>query len=185
VPERQKSIPTEFAEATQAFQDDLAPRVAALMRPVLGNVPVSKDERRRRWWQEEKGWTPEKEQQLLASGMSREDVGLLRFPNREIDARAAGHGDVRKEAEYARDMSALGPPPPEPLEAAALALETEEEAGSQAQPSLGVEAVASAPEMAPSLTLPAELAPFDGTAEGANASERFGFSQPKPGTGGY
>jgi hypothetical protein len=152
MPEQQKAVSTRVAEALDARVKELAPRVAALMRPVLGNVTVSKDERHRRWWQEEKGWTREKEQALLASGMSREDVGLLKYPHREIDARAAGHGDVRKEAEYARDMTALGPPAPEPLEAAALALETEGEAGSPLQPSLGVEAVPPAPP-----TLPAAL----------------------------
>lgn len=131
-----KAIQTRIAERLREFKADFVPRVAELRRPVLGNVPVSKDERRRRWWQEAEGWTPEQELALLgfnpdgtprldpvtgqpAKPLSREDVGLLRWPLREIDARAAGKGDVRKEAQYAREMSDLGPPPPDTLETAA------------------------------------------------------------------
>lgn len=122
----QKSIQTRLAERLDDFVKEFAPRVAEINRPVLGNVPVKPAERQARWWQEAKGWTPEQEMALLQQGMSREDVGLLKYPNREIDARAAGRGDPRKEATYARDMSAMGPPPPEPLEAAAVAVQAPE-----------------------------------------------------------
>lgn len=140
MPERTEGLPTTFAKATQKLQDELVPRVAKLTRPVLGNEPVSKDERRRRWWQEEDGWTPEHEHMLLtglnpdgtpaldANGqprkpMTREDVGLLRFKWREIDARAAGNGDDdRLIAKYAQEMTALGPPDPDPLEQGAMAM---------------------------------------------------------------
>ena len=148
----QKAISTRIAEQVIALKGELVPKVAALRRPVLGNVPVNPEERQRRWWQQAKGWTPEKEQALLASGMTPEDIGLLKYPNREIDARAAGHGDPRKEAEYAGDMSAMGPPAPEPLEAAALATE-EAGSGPQVQPSLGRGATTPAPTMAPASPL--------------------------------
>jgi hypothetical protein len=135
--EQQKAIQTRFAERLRDFKAEFAPKVAKLNRPVLGNVPVSKDERRRRWWQQEDGWTPEHELMLLtalnpdgspiidANGrpkqpLSREDVGLLKHPYREVDAMAFGAGDERKVAAYAREMSDLGPPDPEPLELAAM-----------------------------------------------------------------
>lgn len=137
MPEQKQAIQTRFARQVKDFVKDFAPRVAVLNRPVLGNVPVSKDERRRRWWDEEDGWTPEHELMLLtalnpdgtpildANGrpkqpLSREDVGLLKYPNREVDAMAFGAGDERKAAEYAREMTDLGPPDPEPLEMAAM-----------------------------------------------------------------
>jgi hypothetical protein len=158
----EKAVSTRIAERLIELKADLVPKVAALRRPVLGNVTVSADERHRRWWQEDKGWTAEKEQMLLASGMSREDVGLLKFPNREIDARAAGHGDVRKEAEYARDMSAMGPPAPEPLEAAALAVEQPAESDTSSDrirqnPTLLPAESDTAQAMAPPPTLPSEV----------------------------
>jgi hypothetical protein len=128
-----KSLESRFAEATRDLQDTLVPMVAKLMRPVPGNVNVKPEERQRRWWQEDKGWTPEKEQQLLAGGMSPEDVGILKYPNREIDARAfGGQNDERGQAVYARDMSAMGPPPPDPLEMTAQEIQSQE-AGSQVQ----------------------------------------------------
>lgn len=131
-----KAVQTVLADRLKSFKEDFVPKVAALRRPVLGNVTVSKDERRRRWWQEEKDWTPEHELMLLTAmnpdgtplldmngqpkkPLSREDVGLLRFPNRELDAKAFGRSDPRRESEYARDMSALGPPDLGPLEQAA------------------------------------------------------------------
>ncbi len=123
MPEKPRAIQTRLAEALADFKREFPPRVAELMRPVPGNVAVSKRERQARWWQTEKGWTEEKERQLLMGGMSRQDVGLLKYPHREIDARTAGRGDKRREAEYARDMTALGPPAPEPLEQAALDVE--------------------------------------------------------------
>lgn len=153
----QQAVQTRFAERVREAVEDFAPRVAKLRRPVLGNVPVSKEERRRRWWQEDDGWSPEHERMLLtatmpgpdgvlvplldANGrpkkpMSPEDVGLLRFPYREVDAVAFGMDDDRKIAEYAQEMTALGPPDPDPLEQIAM----------QARPP---EAASSAPPMAP------------------------------------
>lgn len=150
MPER-KAIQTRIAERLAEFKADFVPRVAELRRPVLGNVTVSKDERRRRWWQEDDGWTPEREAALLAGGMSREDVGILKYPYREVDARAAGRGDPRKEALYAKEMSDLGPPEPDPLETAAQSVEAG--AGPQVQePSLAAIpsglSMPAAPEMA-------------------------------------
>lgn len=130
-----KSLQSRFAEATKDLQDALVPRVAKLMRPVPGNVNVSKQERWRRWWQEEAGWTPEHEAELLAGGMSREDVGILKYPAREIDARAfGGMNDERGQAKYAQEMTDLGPPPPDPLEQAAQQVEQPPEPAPLATP---------------------------------------------------
>lgn len=125
---RKIALQTKVAERLNERVKEIAPRVAERMRPVLGNVPVSKDERRRRWWQVADDWPTDPEGDrarqlaLLESGMTRQDVGLLKYKYREIDMKAAGDGDDdRKMAEYAREMTALGPPAPDPLEAAALA----------------------------------------------------------------
>lgn len=140
--EQSKSLPTQFAEATTKLQGELVPRIAKLMRPVLGNESVSKAERQRRWWQKDENWPTDPEedrakQLMLLTGlnpdgtpaldvngqprkpMTREDVGLLMFKWREIDARAAGNGDDdRMIAKYAAEMTAMGPPEPDPLEGA-------------------------------------------------------------------
>lgn len=158
---RTKSIQTRIAERLNDRVGDIAPRVAERMRPVLGNVPVNKDERRRRWWQVEKGWTEEKEMQLLDSGMNRQDVGLLKYPTRELDMKAAGNGDDdRAMAMYAKEMTDLGPPPPEPLEAAAQAIEEGAGATGAAGPAVG--ATMPAPTMAPPPTPPAMPMPTEG-----------------------
>jgi hypothetical protein len=126
---------TRFAEATKELQDSLVPRISKLMRPVYGNVNVKPEERQRRWWQEEKGWTPEKEMQLLIGGMTPEDVGILKYPNREIDARAfGGMNDERGQAKYAQEMSAMGPPLPDPLEQEAQRIEQPPEPATLAAP---------------------------------------------------
>jgi hypothetical protein len=141
------AIQTRFAERLREFKADFIPKVAELNRPVLGNETVSKDERRRRWWQEEDGWTPEQERMLLTATypdgspilnpqtgtpmqpLTREDVGLLRFPHREIDALASsGPNDDRAIAKYAAEMTALGPPEPDLLEQAAMAVRPPEPA---------------------------------------------------------
>lgn len=137
--EQDKSLPTRMADATVALQKELVPRIAKLMRPVAGNVKVKPEERRQRWWQVDDGWTPEKELRLLGfnpdgtplldpttgqpvKGMSRQDVGILKYPYREIDARAAaGADDDRAMAKYAKEMTDLGPPEPDPIQQAALA----------------------------------------------------------------
>ncbi len=145
MPARNTNLPEKLAEATLKLQNELVPRIAKITGPPPENVSVSKDERWRRWWQKADDW-PEKpeesrirELQLLGfnpdgtpmldpttgqpvKGMSREDVGILMYPNREIDARAAaGVDDDRAMAKYAKEMTDLGPPPPDPLEQAALA----------------------------------------------------------------
>lgn len=129
----------QIADRVEPFLDEVATHVAKMQRPVAGNERVGPTERQQRWWQEEDGWTPEKTWFLLGfepdgvtarldpqtgqpvKGMSREDVGLLRYPYREIDMRAASDDgdDDEAMAKYARDMTALGPPPPDPLEVAA------------------------------------------------------------------
>ena len=130
----------------------------------------SKDERRRRWWQTADDWPADPEESrirelqlrgyapdgtpllddagLPVKGLSREDVGLLKFKYREIDARAfGGSDDDRKIAKYAQEMSELGPPPPEPLEAAALAArqETAPEPASSAAPTPSLPAEMASP----------------------------------------
>lgn len=124
-----EAIQTRIARQLHEFKREFVPKVAALKRPVLGNERVKPEERQRRWWQEAPDWTPEREMQLLAGGMTPEDVGLLRFPNREVDARAAGKGDERKTALYAKEMSELGPPPPDPLAQAPNPLQTVDAGG--------------------------------------------------------
>lgn len=126
----QPAFQDRIAQAAEPFLDELAGKVAAIQRPVAGNVKVSPAERRARWWQQADGWTPEQEQTLLtgrgpdgaplldAQGrpkqpLSAEDVGLLKHPYREVDAMAFSGGDEAKAARYARDMSAEGPPGPE------------------------------------------------------------------------
>lgn len=162
--DRDKSLPTMMADAVIKAQNELVPRVAKLMAPVAGNEKVSKDERHRRWWQEDEGWTPEREMTLLtglnpdgtpaidprtgmpAKPISREDVGLLKYPNREIDARAAaGADDERGAAKYAREMSEMGPPAPDPLGQAALEV---------AEPAPATLAAPSAPEPPVAATVP-------------------------------
>lgn len=114
---RDQSVPALFAEHYNTAMGELAPRVAEYLRPVLGNVNVSKDEQRRRFWQTAKGWTPEREMELLMQGASREDVGLMKHPWREIDAKADGRADdERAQALWAQEMADLGPPEPSPLE---------------------------------------------------------------------
>ena len=83
-------------------------------------------------------------------------MGLLKHPYREIDARAfGGSDDDRKIAKYAQEMSELGPPPPEPLEAAALAArqETAPEPASSAAPTPSLPAEMASP-------VPAEGGPY-------------------------
>lgn len=146
---RDRAIQTKVAERIRDRVAVIAPLVAERQRPVLGNVPVSKVERRRRWWQQADDWPTDpqegqaRELALLGynpdwtpkldandkpvKGLTRQDVGLIRFPNREIDMRAAGDGDDdTRMAAYAREMTSLGPPPPEPLEAAALSVQAPE-----------------------------------------------------------
>lgn len=118
---RDKSVPALFAEHYNTALGELAPRVAEYLRPVLGNVSVSKDEQRRRFWQTAKGWKPEREMELLLQGMSREDVGIMKYPWREIDAKADGRADdEREQVKWMQEMADLGPPEPEGLEAMAV-----------------------------------------------------------------
>lgn len=134
-----KALQTLFAEAWKAEKDAIVPRVAEYSRPVYGNVPVSKDERRLRFWQTEEGWTPEREYRLLtgmnpdgtpvidpqtgqpAVPLSPRAVGIIKFPYREIDAKAGGRADdLSAIAAYFREMAELGPPEPEHTELMAM-----------------------------------------------------------------
>lgn len=118
------SFEGRIAEKIQPFLDEIGSRVAKLQRPVYGNVHVDKEEQRRRFWQIEKGWTPEQEMALLQGGMTPQDVGLLKYPYREIDSKAGGrHDDEMAQYTYMQEHADLGPPPPEPLQAAAQATE--------------------------------------------------------------
>lgn len=122
-----EAIQTEFARRLASFKSDFVPLVAALQRPVLGNQPISKAEQQHRFWQTEPGWRPEHEAELLAKGMSPQDVGLLKYPFRELDAKAAGRSDDdRAQVRYVQEMATLGPPPPEPLAAAAQQIQAQQ-----------------------------------------------------------
>ena len=122
-----EAIQTEFARRLAEFKSEFVPLVAALQRPVLGNQPISKTEQRHRFWQEDPAWTPEHEQELLAKGMSPQDVGLLKYPFRELDAKAAGRSDDdHAQVRYVSEMAKLGPPPPEPLAAAAAQIQAQQ-----------------------------------------------------------
>lgn len=133
-----QSLPTIFSEAISRERQAVASRVAEHMRPVYGHEPVKPDERRRRFWQTAPGWTVEHEYRLLtgmnpdgtpvidnetgqlANPMSPRAVGLLKYPNREIDAKAGGRADdLAAITKYMREMAEMGPPDPEPLEAMA------------------------------------------------------------------
>lgn len=170
-----KSPATIMAERMAEVKAQLVPRVAEVMRPVYGNVSVNKKEQRARFWQVEKGWTPEKERLLLtgmnpdgtpaigpdgqpAKPLSPREVGLLKYPNREIDAKAGGRADsLKMQAEYVREMAEWGPPEPEGLELLAQQAQQQDAtpgAGPQAQPSLGRGAPMPAPEMAPPPAVP-------------------------------
>lgn len=115
---RDKSVTSLMAEAYNTALGQMVPRVAQYLRPVYGNSPVSKDEQRRRFWQEAKGWTPERDLELQAQGMSPEDVGLLKYHLRELDAKADGRADdLKAQALWVKEMAELGPPEPDGLEA--------------------------------------------------------------------
>lgn len=139
---------TVLAEAVNRKRAELAPRVAELMRPVPGNVPVKPDEQRARFWQTDPKWTPEREAELWAKGLSPQDIGLLKYPYREVDAKANGRVTKRVQARYMQEMAALGPPEPQGIELAAQQFEMQG-GGPQAQPSLGLGATMPAPVMAP------------------------------------
>lgn len=155
---RRKALQAKVASRLRERARVVAPMVAARLGPPLGNVPVSRDERRRRWWQTADDWPTDPEESRVkelallgydpdglpipdaqgnpVQGLSREDVGLLKYPYRKIDARAAaGPDDERGAARYAREMSELGPPEPEPLELAARA--AAESAGAHSGPGAG------------------------------------------------
>lgn len=159
---RDQSVPALFAEHYNTAMGELAPRVAEYLRPVLGNVNVSKDEQRRRFWQTAPGWTPEREAELLALGASREDVGLRKYPWREIDAKADGRADDdRAQVKWMQEMADLGPPEPDQLEALAPAPEPTEQQGGvpPLQPDPAVGAAMPAPQMA---AAPAPVPPMEG-----------------------
>lgn len=171
-----KSPATQFAERLTEVKAQLVPRVAEAMRPVLGNVPVSKKERRARFWQTAKGWTPEKERMLLtglnpdgtpvigpdgrpAKPMTPQEVGLVKYPNREIDAKAGGRADsLKAQVDYIEEMAALGPPEPEGLELLAQQAMPQEPqgAGPQAPAIPAVGATMPAPMMAPPPVVPTD-----------------------------
>lgn len=133
-----KSPVTLIAERFNATKANLAERVAEVMRPVYGNVTIDKQEQRARFWQVEKGWTPEKERMLLTGlnpdgtpaigpdgqpvkPLTPQQVGLLKYPHREIDAKAGGRAfSLKAQADYMREMAELGAPEPDGLELAAL-----------------------------------------------------------------
>lgn len=135
---RDTSPVTLIAERFNDTKARIAERVAEMMRPVYGNVTVNKREQRARYWQQEQGWTPEQERLLLtglnpdgtpalgpdgqpAKPLTPQQVGLLKFPNREIDAKAGGRAfSLKAQAEYMREMAELGPPEPDGLELAAM-----------------------------------------------------------------
>jgi hypothetical protein len=59
--------------------------------------------------------------------MTPQDVGVLKFPMREVDAKAGGNADdERAQVRYVEEMAALGPPPPEPLEEEAQRIEAQQ-----------------------------------------------------------
>lgn len=156
---RDKSVTSLMAEAYNTALNQMVPRVAEYLRPVYGNSAVSKAEQRARFWQTAKGWTPEQEAALLAQGKSRQDIGLRKYPYREIDAKAGGRAeDERAQAEYVREMAALGPPEQNALESLAPPESDEQGAAPQEQPLLGLGAVAPAPVTAP-VTAPTPAAP--------------------------
>lgn len=177
-----KSPTTQFAERLNEVKAQLVPRVAEAMRPVYGNVSVSKKEQRARFWQTVKGWTPEKERMLLtglnpdgspvigpdgkpAKPLSPREVGLLKYPSREIDAKADGRADSLKlQAEYVREMAELGPPEPEGLELLAQQAMPQEPqgAGPQAPAGPAVGATMPAPQMAPSPVVPTAAPAMEG-----------------------
>lgn len=162
---RDKSTTTLLAERMLEVKAQIVPRVAESMRPVYGNVTVNKKEQRARFWQVADDWSDEKERQLLtglhpdgtpafdAMGqpvkpLTPRQVGLLKFPNREIDAKAGGRADsLKMQAEYVREMAALGPPGPDVI-AAQMPVPEMPAVGAQAQPSLGLGATMPAPPMA-------------------------------------
>ncbi len=158
---KQQAIQSVFAERLAAFKDEFVQKVAALRRPVYGNVDVTQMEQRRQFWQVAEDWTPEKEAQLLLGGMSPQQVGLLKYPYRELVAKADGRAsDERKMAEWVKKMAEMGAPEPEPLEALAVQAQPIEQptpavAGPQAPPLMGVGDAAPAPAMAlPTAALP-------------------------------
>lgn len=166
-----KSPVTLIAERFNATKANLAERVAEVMRPVYGNVTIDKQEQRARFWQVEKGWTPEKERMLLTGlnpdgtpaigpdgqpvkPLTPQQVGLLKYPHREIDAKAGGRAfSLKAQADYMREMAELGPPEPDGLESAGGTTP-------QAQPSLGSVAVAPAPQTAPPPAVPQMMTPM-------------------------
>lgn len=149
---KDKSPVTLIAERFNDTKARIAERVAEVMRPVYGNVTISKREQRARFWQVEKGWTPEKERLLLtglnpdgtpalgpdgqpAKPRTPQQVGLLKYPHREIDAKAGGRAfSLKAQADYMREMAELGPPEPDGLELAALQMQPQSEMAPVAAP---------------------------------------------------
>ena len=144
---KRQSLQDRVAEGYEPFMDDLADRIAALQRPIADNVHVKPEERQRRWWQTEKGWTPEREYTLLTgmnpdgtpalnpqtgqpqTPLTPQDVALIKYPMREIDAKVfGGYDDDMGQYTYALKMAELGPPAPDPLEQAAREIEAKREA---------------------------------------------------------
>lgn len=207
-----QSLVDRIAEHKERFMEDLGDRVAELQRPVPDNVHVRPAERQRRWWQVDKDWPTDPEaarahelalqgfapdgtplldaQGTPVEGISAQDVGLLKHPYREIDAKVfGGYDDDMGQYRYAQQMAELGPPDPEPLETEAQAIEERQRAEAQAK----------APPPMPSMTEVFNQMPLDGAAESAPTYARRGavltaapgvappLNQPAPGAamGGY
>lgn len=151
-----QSLMDRIAERKEQFMDDLSTKVAELQRPLPDQEHVKPEERQRRFWQVDKAWPKDPEEARIkelalqgfnpdgtplldaqgnpVQGISAQDVGLLKYPMREIDAKVfGGYDDDMGQYQYMLKMSELGPPEPEPLEAEARAIEERRRAEQQAK----------------------------------------------------